>query len=148
MLRSVPSAFLLGPPVLFPLPLACRLGFCVVSSRVRSLVCGLLYLAPPSGRGFSFSLSIAAVLRSSRVEKEPGPGPARAERSLGVWGRAPGLLNGLVFCAVGGFGGACCVFSCLPPLLRGVKKQKTRAPRRPPRIHTALHDVITERLKR
>ena len=69
------------------------------------------------GEGFPFSLSFAAVLRSSRVEyKSLGPGPPKAECSPGVWGRAPGLLNGLVFCAVGGLGGGLAAYlaACRP----------------------------------
>ena len=83
---------------------------------VSAFWCVVLSLAPPSGRGFSFSLSIAAVLRSSRVEyKSLGPGPPKAECSSGVWGRAPGLLNGLVFCAVGGLGGLAAYFAACRP---------------------------------
>ena len=64
---------------------------------VSAFWCVVLSLAPPSGRGFSFSPSFAAVLRSSRVGyKGLGPGPPKAECSSGVWGRAPGLLNGFV----------------------------------------------------
>ena len=94
---------------------ACAQAFalCLLVSAFWCAVCSPSHRRV--GEGF-LSLSLLLLFCAPRVlSKSLGPGPPKAECSLGVWGRAPGLLNGLVFCAVGGLGGlAAYLAACRP----------------------------------
>ena len=97
---------LLGPSELLPssglLSRACLFAF-VFPCPLSGVELAVLPRTAAWARVFFLSLfCCAAVLRSSRVASESGPGPARSDAQCGVFGDGPGLLHDLKVWVVDG----------------------------------------------